>query len=153
MPRTAANPTGLQMRKYLSAQAQKRKQLLDSAEALMAEASKIETMVFKPMELNPDAFVNGSTSKPKANRASGNRAKKGDQKAAIIDLLETNGGKITTKQAIEKFEHVGFRTAANAVLMRMAKEGLISNTARGEWEIKSKRAIAAAAKALDNTAK
>lgn len=132
-----------QMRKYFATQAQRRQHLLDQAEVLMGQAGKIEQDVFAPMSLKPDAFL--KVRKVKAVKGTGPRAKKGAQQADVLALLQNKGGTISTQDAIQLFESKGYRTSANAVLMRMAKAKLITNASRGSWEIRATGKVAAKA--------
>ncbi len=116
--------TGSDISTYLQRQAQRRQELL-------AEAEQISRDVFAPLGLDPSKLNIGSTRKVKAS--GGKRAPKGVQAETIQKLLADNGGTITTKMAIEAFEKAGYRTAANAMLMRLKKQGIIANPERGIW--------------------
>jgi hypothetical protein len=141
MPRTR-EINGTEIGQMLARKAQERAALLAQADDLQRQAADIETQVFAPLRMDPNTFVSANGSS-KRQRRSGNRAPKGAQAETIQQLLKANGGKITTQMAIDAFTKAGYNTAANAVLMRMNKQGMINHAGRGEWSaIKNAKARA-----------
>lgn len=126
MPARTTQMTGTEIQEYLASQAQRRADLI-------RQADEIEQEVFVPMNLSSEQFLTGSRKSRTVNgRSKAPRAKKGEQKELIMNLL-SKSGTITSKEITKAFKAKGYRTNAHVVLGRLTKDRIIKNEARGVY--------------------